>query len=76
MTQPVNCLIIYEDKMLSMENMEKWGNPQIHIASMTSNPSLDSDMVSEVNTVGPQVFWGVHRGVAEAAEDAGLKTTT
>lgn len=43
---------------------------------MTSNPSLDSDMVNEVNTVGSQVFWGVHRGVAEAAEDAGLKTTT
>lgn len=63
-------------KILSTKNMEKWGNPQIHIASMISNPSLDNDMVSEVNTAGPQVFWGVHRGVAEAAEDIGLKTTT
>ena len=43
---------------------------------MISNPSLDNDRVSEVNTAGPQVFWGVHRGVAEAAEDIGLKTTT
>lgn len=33
-------------------------------------------MVSEVNTVGQQVFWGIHRRVAEEAEDVGLKPTT
>lgn len=42
---------------------------------MTFNPSLGNDMVSEVSTVGLQLFWGIHRGVAEEAEDVGLKPT-
>lgn len=69
----MTCLIIYEDFIRKTWKSEVTPNTY---SFHDFNPSLGNDMVSEVSTVGPQLFWGIHRGSGRRGRDVGLKPTT